>query len=212
MLHCHPVVSVAVAGMEVENKQQVCAFKYDHLISLIQSRDCRLIEAKTRRRFYCSDVGPRSWVLRCFFLKFLRRNNLNKQVNCWCEYRGTLLKNYLNLQKPGLLLLAGLIWWFSRVWGTCLMIKLGKPAPLFLKTIWVSNCIDTYIWQTVNPSIGKGFISFNTEEILFLLSSVQGVCVKWASCYWESCLVGCIMQFHYHMGHASHIPFNMADK
>jgi len=47
MLHRHPVVSVAVAGMEVENKQQVCAFKYDHLISLIQSRDCRLIEAKT---------------------------------------------------------------------------------------------------------------------------------------------------------------------
>jgi len=37
--------------MEVENKQQVCAFKYDHLISLIQSRDCRLIEAKTRDGF-----------------------------------------------------------------------------------------------------------------------------------------------------------------
>lgn len=48
MLHCHPVVNVAVAGMEVENKQQVCAFKYDHFISLIQSRDCRLIETKTR--------------------------------------------------------------------------------------------------------------------------------------------------------------------
>jgi len=68
--------------MEVENKQQVCAFKYDHLISLIQSRDCRLIEAKTRDGFIAQILVLDHEFLDIFFLKFLRRRHLNKYINC----------------------------------------------------------------------------------------------------------------------------------
>lgn len=135
MLHCHPVVDVAVAGMEVEYEQQVWAFKHNHLVSLIQSRDCCLLETKARCKWckwlsnmnklreswYCSDVVHSSWVLRCFFfLKCLRRNkNLNKLNNCWCEFRGKYKK-----QKTASLFcclylvwfywfLEGFVWWHS---------------------------------------------------------------------------------------------------
>lgn len=107
-----------------------------------------------------------------FLLKTLRRNNnLNKLDNCWCEYRGTLLEN--NLLLADLLVFEGL--------GHLSDSQARKSAPLFfffLKTIWVSDCIDAYIGHKLwTPVDTKGFIQFYTVEILFLLSSVQGVCV-----------------------------------
>lgn len=90
-----------------------------------------------------------------FLLKTLRRNNnLNKLDNCWCEYRGTLLKNYLPLSD--LLVFEGLghlvklgnlhLFFFLRQYES--LIALIQTLDINCEPLWLERVLYSFIQWT----------------------------------------------------------------